>query len=172
MLFRSWQYLREGVGVWFHQRATTLSEETVRQYYENLNRSTLSKELVAVLGKLLGNHEHPRGIFKLHAVTNEDGVLHWEEDSFKKWVITNQRLSVLSVFVPALWRIFVYFALYPFTERILHDSEGPALHHQRIDEDGFVLAYSLLGLRGVELVGSTKDACTPRGSIEKSWSKK
>jgi hypothetical protein len=167
-----WQYLREGAGVWFHQRATTSSEGTVKQYYENLNRSTLSKELVDVLGKLLDNHEHPRDIFKQHAVTDEDGVLHWEEDSFKKWVTTSQRLSVLSGFIPTLWRIFVYFAGYPFTEFILNDSEEPALHHQRIDENGFVVAYNLLGLRGVELVGSTKDAWTPGGSIEKSWSQK
>lgn len=171
-MFQMWQYLREGAGVWFHQRATTSSEGTVKQYYENLNRSTLSKELVDVLGKLLDNHEHPRDIFKQHAVTDEDGVLHWEEDSFKKWVTTNQRLSVLSGFVPTLWHIFVYFAGYPFTEFILNDSEEPALHHQRIDENGFVVAYNLLGLRGVELVGSTKDAWTPGGSIEKSWSQK
>ena len=167
-----WQYLREGVGVWFYQRATRSSEETVKQYYQNITRSTHSKELVDVLGKLLGNHEHPRDIFKQHAVTDEDGVLHWEEDSFKKWVTTNQRLSVLSVFVPTLWRIFVYFAGYPFTKLILHDSEVPALHHQRIIEGGFVLAYNLLGLRGVELVGSTKDTWTPGGNIETSWSQK
>jgi hypothetical protein len=149
-MFQMWQYLREGAGVWFHQRATTSSEGTVKQYYENLNRSTLSKELVDVLGKLLNNHEHQRDIFKQHAVTVEDGVLHWEEDSFKKWVTTNQRLSVLNGFVPTLWYIFVYFAGYPFTEFILNDSEEPALHHQRIDENGFVVAYNLLGLRGVE----------------------
>lgn len=167
-----WQYLREGVGVWFYQRAITSSEETVKQYYENLNRSTLSKELVDILEKLLDNHKHARDIFKQHPVTDEDGVLYWEEDSFKKWVTTNQRLSVLSAFVPTLWRIFVYFAGYPFTELILNDSEVPTLHHERIDEDGFVLAYNLLGLRGVELVGSTKDAFTPRGNVEKSWSQK
>jgi hypothetical protein len=78
------------------------SEGTVKQYYENLNRSTLSKELAGVLGKSLDSHDYLRDIFKQHAVTDEDGVLHWEEDSFKKWVTTNQRLSVLSAFVPTL----------------------------------------------------------------------
>ena len=34
------------------------------------------------------------------------------------------------------------------------------------------MAYSLLGLRGVEIVGSTKGAWTPGVSIEKSWSEK
>ena len=105
-------------------------------------------------------------------MTDEDGVLHWEEDSFKKWVTKNQRLSVLSAFIPTLWRIFVYFARYPFAEPILHDSEGLSLHRQCIDKDGFIMAYSLLGLRGVEIVGSTKGGCTPGASIEKRWSEK
>lgn len=167
-----WQTLSQGVGIWFFQRLTKSSEKVIKQYYENINRSTVSKELVDVLGKLLDDHEHARDIFKQGAVTDKDGVLHWEEDSFKKWVTTNQPLSVLIVFVPTLWRVFVYFAGFPFTERILNDFEGPATQHQRIDEDGFVLAYNLLALRGVELLGSTKHAWTPEGDVEKSWSQK
>jgi len=83
---------------------------------------------VDVLGKLLDNHEHPRGIFKQHAATDEDGVLHWEEDSFRKWVTTNQRLSVLR-------RLCTYTLAYlrlrgldiPLLSSCLNDSEGPAL---------------------------------------------
>lgn len=61
---------------------------------------------------------------------------------------------------------------FPFTELILNDFEGPAPEHKRIDEDGFVRAYHLLALGGVELLGNAKDDFTPRGSVEKSWSQK
>ena len=160
------------VGIWFHRRFTNSSEKTIKQYYEDLNRSTLSKDLVDVLVKLIDNREDLRDIFKKDAVTNDDGVPHWEEDSFKKWVTTNQPLSVIGAFIPTLWRVFVYFAGFPFTELILNDFEGPALQHQRIDEDGFVRAYNLLALRGVELLGNTKNGWTPIGGVEKSWSQK
>jgi hypothetical protein len=167
-----WQNFLAPVGIWFYQQFTNSSEKTIKQYYEDVNRSTLSKDLVDVLGKLVDKHEHLRDIFKQDAVTNEDGVLHWEEDSFKKWVTTNQPFSVISAFIPTLWRVFVYFAGFPFTELILNDFEGPASQCQRIDEDGFVRAYNLLALRGVELLGNTKNGWTPRGNVEKSWSQK
>jgi hypothetical protein len=167
-----WQNFLAPVGIWFHQQLTKSSEKTIKQYYEDVNRSTLFKNLVDVLGKLVDNHEHLRDIFKQNAVTDEDGVLHWEEDSFKKWVITNEPVSVISAFIPPLWRVFVYFAGFPFTELILTDFEEPAAQHIRIDEDGFVRAYNLLALGGVELLGNTKDGWTPRGDVEKSWSQK
>ena len=167
-----WQNFLAPIGIWFHQQFTDSSEKTIKQYYEDVNRSTLLKDLVDVLGKFVDNHEHLRDIFKQDAVTNDDGVFHWEEDSFKKWITTNQRLSVISTFLPTLWRVFVYFAGFPFTELILNDFEGPAPQHQRIDEDGFVRAYNLLALRAVELLGNTKNGWTPIGDVEKSWSQK
>lgn len=160
------------VGIWFHQQLTKRSEKTIKQYYEDVNRSTLSKELVEVLGRLVDNPEHLREIFKQSAVTQDDGVLHWDEDSFKKWVTTNQPLSVISTCIPTLWRVLVYFAGFPFTELTFAESEGSTTQHQRIDEDGFVQAYSLLALRGAELLGNARDGFNPRGSVEKSWSQK
>jgi hypothetical protein len=167
-----WRNFLAPVGIWSHQQYTKASEKTIKQYYEDVNRSKLSKDLVDVLEKLVDNHEHLRDIFKQDAVTDENGVLYWEEDSFKKWITTNQPLSVISAFIPTLWRVFVYFAGFPFTELILNDFEGQAPQHQRIDEDGFVRAYILLALSGVELLGNTKDGWTPRWNVEKSWSQK
>lgn len=167
-----WQNILAPVGIWFHQRFTDSSEKTIKQYYEDVKRSTLLKDLVNVLPKLVDNHERLRDIFKQNAVTNGDGVPHWEEDSFKEWVTTNQPLPVISAFMPTLWRVFVYFAGFPFSELIFDDFEGPTPQHQRIDEDGFVRAYNLLASKGVELLGNTKDGWTPRGDIEKSWSQK
>jgi hypothetical protein len=132
---------------------TKRSEKSIKQYYEDVNRSTLSKELLEVLGRLVDNHEHLRDIFKKEAVTDKEGVLILDEDSFNKWVTTNQPLSVISrfsTFIPTLWRVFLYFAGFPFPELILNGSEGPTLQYQCIDEGGFVRAYSLLALRGVE----------------------
>jgi hypothetical protein len=157
-----WQFLNP-VGIWFHQQLTKKSEKTIKQYYEDVNRSTLSKELVEVLGKLVDDPEHLRDILKQKAVTSEDGLLHWDEGSFKKWVTTDQPLSVISTFIPTLWRVFVYFAGFLFTEPTFKDSEGPVPQQQRIDEDGFVQAYSLLALSWVELLGNAKDGFTPRG---------
>jgi hypothetical protein len=57
---------------------------------------------------------------------------------------------------------------FPFTELIFNNFEGPAPQHQYIDEDGFVRAYSLLGLRGVEMLGNGKDGFNTRGSVEKA----
>lgn len=105
-------------------------------------------------------------------MTNDDGVPHWEEDSFKKWVTATQPLSVISAFVPTLWRVFVYFAGFPFTEPMLNDVEGLVPQHPRIDEDGFVQAYDLLALRGVELLGNSKNGWTQISDVEKSWSQK
>lgn len=165
-----WQNFLAPVGIWLHQQSTKSSEKAIKQYYEDVNRSTLLKDLVDILGTFAGNHEHLRDIFKQDAVADEDGVLHWEENSFKKWVTTNQPLSVINHFISTLWHVFVYFAGFPFTELILNDFEGPAPEHKRIDEDGFVRAYHLLALGGVELLGNAKDDFTPRGSVEKSWS--
>jgi hypothetical protein len=53
-------------------------------------------------------------------------------------------VSVISIFIPTLWRVFVYFARSPFTELTFTDCEGLTPQHQYIDEDGFVRAYSLL----------------------------
>ncbi|KAE9377605.1 hypothetical protein N431DRAFT_434782 [Stipitochalara longipes BDJ] len=167
-----WQNFLAPVGIWFHQQFTNSSEKTIKQYYEDISKSTLSKDLVDVLGKLVDNHEHLRDIFKQHAVTDEDGVLHWKKDSFKKWVTTNQPHPVISAFLPTLWRVFIYFTGFPFTEPILNKFEGPAPQHRRIDEDGFVQAYILLALRGIELLGNTKNGWTPRGDVEKNWSRK
>ena len=167
-----WQNFLAPVGIWLHQQSTKSSEKAIKQYYEDVNRSTLLKDLVDILGTFAGNHEHLRDIFKQDAVADEDGVLHWEENSFKKWVTTNQPLSVINHFISTLWHVFVYFAGFPFTELILNDFEGPAPEHKRIDEDGFVRAYHLLALGGVELLGNAKDDFTPRGSVEKSWSQK
>jgi hypothetical protein len=160
------------VGIWFFQRSTKRSEKTIKQYYENVDRSRLSKELVEVLGRLVDNHEHARDIFKQKAVTDKDSVLHWDEDSFKKWVTADQPLPVISTFIPTLWRIFVYFAGFPFTEHIYNDSEGSTPQQPRIDEDGFVQAYRLLALGGVEVLGNFRNGWTLRGSVEKSWPQK
>jgi hypothetical protein len=89
------------------------SEKTIKHYYEDVNRSTLSKELVEVLRRLADNHEYLRDISKQDAVIDEEGVLHWDEDGFKKWVTTSQPLSVISTLIPTLWRVFVYFAGFP-----------------------------------------------------------
>ena len=148
------------------------SEKTIKQYYEDVKRSTLLEDLVNLLPKLVDIHERARDIFKQNAVTNDDGVLHWKEDSFKEWVTTNQPLPVISAFIPTLWRVFVYFAGFPFSERIFDDLQGPNPEHQRIDEESFVRAYSLLALKGVELLGNTQDGWTPKGNVEKSWSQK
>ncbi len=166
------QSLLAGFGIWSHQRLWNSSEKTIKQYYEHVDRSTLLKDLVDVLGKLGDDHGRLRQIFKQDAATDEDGVLYWKEDIFRKWVTKNQPLSIISALVPTLWRIFVYFAGFPFTERILNDFEGSAPQHQRVDEDGFVRAYKLLALGGVEFLGGTKDGWTWRGGIEKSWSQK
>jgi hypothetical protein len=166
-----WQFLNP-VGIWFHQQLTKKSEKTIKQYYEDVNRSTLSKELVEVLGRLVDNPEYLREIFKQKSVTDEDLILHWNEDSFTNWVTADQPLSVISTNIPTLWRVFVYFAGYPFTEPIFNDPEEPVPQQQCINEDGFVQAYSLLALRGVELLGNAKDGFNPRGSVEKSWSQK
>ncbi|KAH9218609.1 hypothetical protein DL95DRAFT_385278, partial [Leptodontidium sp. 2 PMI_412] len=76
--------------------------------------------------------------------------------------MTTERAAALGAFIPTLWRVFVYFAGYPWIENMPTDSGRPESYHEHIDEDGFILAYNLLPLRGVELVGR----------IEKSWAAK
>ena len=71
-----WQTLLAPIGIWFHGRLTKSSEKTVKQYSEKADRLTLSKDLVNVLGNLIGNHENLRDIFKQHAAIDKDGVLH------------------------------------------------------------------------------------------------
>jgi hypothetical protein len=142
-------------------------QKTIKQYYENVNRSTLSKELVEVLGKLVDNHEHLRDISKQEAVTDNVVVLYWDEDSFKKWVTTNQPLSVISTLIPTLWRVFLYFAGFPFTEPIFNDSERLAPQHHA---SSFVRAYSLLASRRSNCEERPKTISTPSGDVEKSWS--
>lgn len=165
------QPLLAPIGIWLFQRQTRLSEKAIKKYYEDINRQSLLKDLANALGELVGNHDHLKDIFKWGAVSNEGSVLYWGEDSFTRWITTSQPHSVFDIFVPTLWHVFVYFASFPFTERIFNDLEGPA-PHQRIGEDGFLRAYNLLALRGVELLGNTKDGCTPGGSVEKNWSQK
>ncbi|PVH83797.1 hypothetical protein DL98DRAFT_569521 [Cadophora sp. DSE1049] len=76
--------------------------------------------------------------------------------------MTIERPATLSAFVPTLWRVFVYFAEYPWMENMPTGAEQRRSHHHHIDEQRFILAYNLLPLRGVELLGS----------IEKSWAAK
>ncbi|KAG4444295.1 hypothetical protein IFR05_000270 [Cadophora sp. M221] len=158
------RFFTEGIGTLLHQRAWDSSERALKEYYENQTRPSLSKDLVDALGKLNGDtdHDHPRRIFQQHAIAKDDCLLQWDEDCFKKWIIALERPAPLSAFLPTLWRVFVYFAGYPWMENMPTYPERLGSHRQHIDEDGFILAYNLLPLRGVELVGN----------IEKSWAAK
>jgi hypothetical protein len=126
------------------------------------------KRARGVLGRLVDNHEHLKAIFKQEAVADEEGILRWDEDSFKKRVTADQPLSSTGTFIPTLWCVFAYFAGFPFIELIFTDFEGLTPQHQCIDEGGFVRAYSLLAVRGVELLGNAKDGFNTRGSVEKA----
>ncbi|KAL5325920.1 hypothetical protein ACEPPN_007055 [Leptodophora sp. 'Broadleaf-Isolate-01'] len=158
------RFFTEGIGTLLHQRAWDSSERALKEYYDDLTRSTLSTELMDALGKLNDDehHNHSKRIFQQHAIANDDGLLQWDEDCLKKWIMTTERAAALGAFIPTLWRVFVYFAGYPWIENMPTDSGRPESYHEHIDEDGFILAYNLLPLRGVELVGR----------IEKSWAAK
>ncbi|KAH7407341.1 hypothetical protein BKA64DRAFT_412779 [Cadophora sp. MPI-SDFR-AT-0126] len=158
------RFFTEGIGTLLHQRAWRLSERALQEYNENLTRPALSTDLVDALGRLNDDqrNNHPRQIFQQHAIANDDGVLQWDEQCFKKWIMTSERPVALCSFVPTLWRAFVYFAGYPWIEDTPTGAEQPVSHHRHIDEYGFVLAYNLLPLRGVELLGY----------IENSWAAK
>lgn len=134
-----------------------------------LSGPKLSDDLKEALEALLGSQEHLRVIFKENAVPDQDDILHWEEDTFRNWVTSNQPLSILSAFVPRLWHAFVYFAEFPFAEPMLRRSDVP---DRRVTEGGFVQAYILLALRGIELLGNTKAGWTAKGAVENSWSDK
>jgi hypothetical protein len=166
---QSWRNILAPAGVWIHQRLTASSEKTIEQYYEDLTKSKLSTDLIVSLEKLESSQQHLRAIFKKYSVSDRDGKPHWQQDRFKQWMTRNQPHQVINAFIPKLWHIFVYFAGFPFTERILCDSETS---DQCITEDGFVQAYILLSLRGVEILGNTKDGWTPKGAVENTWSQK
>ena len=157
------------VGVWIHQRLTNASQQTIEQYYQGLSGPKLSDDLIEALEALLGRQEHLRATFKQDAGPDQDGILHWEEDNFRKWATSNQSLSAFGAFIPRLWHAFVYFAEFPFAEPMLRRSDAA---DRRVTEGGFVQAYILLALRGIELLGNTKAGWTAEGTVENSWSQK
>lgn len=48
----------------------------------------------------------------------------------------------------------------------------PDTPNRHVNEGGFVQAYILLGLRGIELLGNTKAGWTVKRAFENSWSQK
>ncbi|KAH8900560.1 hypothetical protein GQ53DRAFT_835549 [Thozetella sp. PMI_491] len=166
---QGWQSLLAPVGVWIHQRLSSASQQTIEQYYQDLSGPKLSNDLKEAVEALLGSQEHLRAIFKEDAVPDQDGILRWDEDNFRKWVASQQPLAVLGAFAPRLWHAFVYFAEFPFAEPMIRHSDA---QDRRVNEGGFVQAYILLALRGMELLGNGKDGWTAKGAVENNWSQK
>lgn len=134
-------------------RKSKQAEHTTRQYLQDVTTASCLEDLSTCLKPMLNIDDSIDKVFERFA--SNDDVPVWREGNFTKYFEAKfGEHATLVTSVGTLWHVFLSAAYFPFSpEQVGHESSDSRC----IGHEAFIRAYSLLVLRGFELIGNKQD---------------
>jgi len=129
----------------------------VAQYLQDVTPESCLEDLNEALSVKTDKFEHLEDIFDMFSATASTGSKYWDQASFAKYLKAKHPDNpALESCAPLLWRCFSYHAYLPFSQQRSSTKAAGESDHSSIDLKAFQRATTLLVLKGVDLLGTSK----------------